>query len=49
MEGLGGQSFSATAERAIFGFQILILKQIRFDSSATGQIPSGVDCRVWST
>ena len=34
---------------AIFGFQILIVKQIPFDSSAAGQIPSCVDCRVWNT
>ena len=34
---------------AIFGFQISIVKQIPFDSSAAGQIPSCVDCRVWNT
>lgn len=34
---------------ASFGFQILILKQIPFDSSSTEQIPSCVNCRVRST
>lgn len=34
---------------ASFGFQILILKQIPFDSSSTQQIPSCVNCRIRST
>lgn len=50
LDGDLGRAVVLSYQRAAnFGFQISIVKQIPFDSSAAGRIPSCVDCRVWNT
>lgn len=45
--GSPGQVVVLSCRRAaIFGFPVLILNQVPFESSGTGQIPSRVNCRV---